>query len=180
MIRYRQLAGIFLSIGSRGYGGWSSMALLSEVELVDKRRLISRQQLQAAVATGQMLPGATGVSIAANLGHKLRGLPGALVATSCYLLPAICLVLAFAAVYFRLAPSSDLTAQLDGLTAALGGIILANAVQLGKRHSNGWRPWALVALAFVIQLRYHLNPVILLGGFGLAGLIWYLAEDKRS
>lgn len=156
------------------------MALLSETELVDKRQLLSRRQHQAAVATGQMLPGATGVSIAANLGYHLRGLPGALIAVGSYLIPALTLVLIFAMVYFNAPQSSDMTARLDGLTATLGGLILANAVQLGKRHSRHALMWLVIGLAFVIQFVFHLNPLLLLTGFGLAGLAYHLAQKRQK
>ena len=135
--------------------------------------------MEQAVQPPQMLPGATGVSIAANLGYRLRGLPGAMIAAVSYVAPAILLVLVFAAFYFNTTHNSNLTDKLDGLTVALGGIVLANAVQLAQRHSSRAWLWLVVAAAFVIQLVFHLNPVLLLGSFGLAGLIWYCAAGNK-
>lgn len=155
------------------------MALLSERELVDKRRVLSRHDMDTAIATGQMLPGATGVSIAANLGFRLRGLPGAVIAAASYLAPAILLVLVFAVLYFSTAQRSDLADKLDGLTVALGGIVLANAVQLARRHSSHAWLWLVAAIAFAVQLLFQLNPLLLLGSFGIAGVIWYYSIGRK-
>jgi chromate transporter len=171
-ISYRQMVQIFLRTGSLSFGGWSTTALLLEKELVNKRKILSAQQLKAATAYAQILPGATQVAIISNVGYQLRGIKGSLVATVSYLLPAVSLIMVFAVLYFHYASGVNITKYLDGLTAALGGVILANSYRIGSKHVNHPALWALVGLAFVAQYWLHVNALIIIVVFGLAGLTY--------
>lgn len=178
-IRYHQLALIFLKTGAQSFGGWSTTALLLEQELIDKRKLLTAQQLKAAIAYAQILPGATQVAIVSNVGHQLRGIRGSLIATLSYLLPTVWLIILFAMVYFRFVGNGDITEHLDGLMAALGGVILANAYRIGVKHVNHQALWLLVGLAFAAQYWLHVSVLITIVVFGTSGLVYY-AYSKRA
>lgn len=180
LISYRQLALIFLKTGAQSFGGWSTTALLLEKELIDKRKLLTAQQLKAATAYAQILPGATQVAIVSNIGHQLRGTKGALVATISYLVPAISLIVLFTVVYFRFVGSGGITEHLDGLIAALGGVILANAYRIGGKHANHPALWLLVGLAFAAQYWLHVNALFIIAGYGIGGLAYYYLYSERA
>ncbi len=167
------MAQIFLKTGSLAFGGWSTTALLLEKQLVNKRKAVSTQQLKAATAYAQVLPGATQVAIVSNVGYQLRGLKGSLVATISYLLPAISLIMAFAVLYFHYVSGINITRHLGGLTAALSGIILANAYRIGSKHVHHPALWLLAILAFVAQYWLHVHALVIIVVFGLGGLTYY-------
>jgi chromate transporter len=177
----KELALIFLKIGSSSFGGWSTTALLLEKELIDKRNLLARSQLDGAVAYAQMLPGATQVAIVSNVGYRLKGLRGAITATTSYLLPALSLITLFAAIYFHYVAGTDLMRHLGGLIAALGGIILANAYHIGKRHATHWTLWFIVVVAVIAKLWLGLNALIIIILFGAVALaVSWLKQRKQS
>jgi chromate transporter len=138
-LNWGYIARVFVKTGMYSFGGWATTALLLEKELQIDCKVITAKQLNGAVAYAQILPGATQVAIVSNVGYRLRGIPGALVATTCYLLPALTLITLFAFLYFQFAAGSGIMSHMGGLIAALGGVILANAYNIGKRHAtNHW------------------------------------------
>lgn len=174
------IARIFFKIGMYSFGGWTTTALLLEKELKIDRKFIAAKQLNGAVAYAQILPGATQVAIVSNAGYKLRGVSGALTATACYLLPSIALITLFAIVYFRFADSSGIMTHMDGLIAALGGVILANAYNIGKRHASKCWLWLAVVVAFVAKFVLGINAVVIILAFGLVGLAYSMLVSRRG
>ena len=175
----KKLILIFLKTGSSSFGGWSTTALLLEKELVDKK-LLTKKQLDGAVAYAQMLPGATQVAIVSNVGYRLRGLKGALLATASYLLPALSLITLFAILYFRYLTGAGIMHHLGGLIAALGGIILANAYHIGKRHATHWVLWVAVIVAALSKLWLGMNALAIILLFGLVGLVFSWLKVRRQ
>lgn len=177
------IVAIFARTGMSSFGGWSTTALLLEKELVEKRHLLTTKRLKGSVTYAQILPGATQVSIVANAGYQLQGLRGACLATISYLLPALVLITLFAICYFAWANGKVIESAkyLDGLIAALSGIILANAYKIGSKHAiNNWS-WLLIGLAFVASLWLHVHALLIILIFGVGGLlISWKATRKAS
>src|SRR5882724_745828 len=113
-VSWKEITSVCVRIGARSFGGWSTTVLMLEKELVGERNVLTKEQLHGAVAYAQVLPGATQVAIVSNVGYKLRGIPGAFVATACYLLPALSLITMFAFLYFHFAYGSNVMAHMDG------------------------------------------------------------------
>lgn len=176
------IGSVFVRIGASSFGGWPTTALLIEKEFVAARKVLTSDQLKGGVAYAQILPGATQVSIVANTGYQLRGLSGALTATLSYLLPAISLIVLFAIVYFHFAShDTAILSKLDGVMAALVGIILANAYKIGSKHVTHRVLWLFAGLALVAKLWLDVNALLLIIVFGVAGLLWsWVATGRRT
>lgn len=168
---YIELLGVFAKTGASAFGGWSTTALLLEKELVENRKLLEPHDIKGATTYAQILPGATQVSIVANVGYRLHGFAGACMATAAYLLPSIGLITLFAIAYFHFADgSSNLMSYMDGLVAALTGVILANAYKIGSKHTTKRWLWLLVGIAFAAKLWLGVNALLIIVVFGLCGL----------
>jgi len=181
-ISWNELARVFFSTGLRSFGGWSTTALILERELVTERKLLSKAQLNGGVAYAQVLPGATQVAIVSNAGYKLRGPFGSLLATVSYLVPAVGLITLFAVLYFHSLHSSKIMQHMDGLIAALAGLIMANAFHIGKRHATQPWLWLGVALAFGLKVWLGVNIVVIILTFGLIGLAisWFTLRNEST
>lgn len=177
---YVQLARIFAHTGATSFGGWSTTALLLEKELVEKRRILTEEQLKAATAYAQVLPGATQVAIVANVGHQIRGLSGATVATISYLMPAVTLITVFAYIYFGQLDTVDIGQHIGGLTAALGGVILANAYRIGGKHVIHPALWLVVLAACVANIFLYVPALTLILASGLLGIVYKTVMDRAK
>lgn len=169
-VSYGYIARVFLKIGAQAFGGWPTSILLVEKELVDTGRLTKRQ-FQGAVTCAYLIPGALQVSFISHIGYRLKGFGGATLATVCYLFPALGLMVLFAALYFRYLQDAHFASHTAGLSAALGGVILASAYRIGKGHVSHPLVWLLAIAAFVLRLWVGVNIAVIILGFGLGGVI---------
>src|SRR3989442_1457970 len=101
---------IFLRIGALAFGGLGPTLALIERELVDRRRVITRDDIAAALTHTKVLPGSTVVQVVAYLGWRLRGWPGSATATIAFILPSALLMLALAYGYAEVAATPWLVA----------------------------------------------------------------------
>lgn len=180
MTRYATLVRIFLRVGSRAYGGWTTTALLLEDILVDQHKLLTARQMKSAVTAAQLIPGATQLAIAAYTGYLLRRTGGAIVAGLSFIAPAVSLAALFGAWYFRYAHDLQLTAHMGGLVAALAGIIAANAYKLARRHVTRWWMWLPPAGVVAARLALGVQAALLVVGALLVGCLLVIISKRRG
>ena len=87
-VRLREIIKPFLKVGTFGFGGGVGMLAMIRTECVKLRKWITDDEMATAVAIGQMIPGPFVPNYCQFIGHKLRGLRGATVATVALLLPS--------------------------------------------------------------------------------------------
>lgn len=167
---------VFLKVGAFAFGGVYSMLPFLERELVHRRRWLTSDALAEAIAIGQLTPGPPIVNTGAFVGHRLRGTPGAIVATLGQILPGFALVLVLATAYQTVRSAPALAGALRGVGAAAVGLLASVALRMGRRVIDG-KPAALVALAaFALLALARANPFLVLALSGLAG---YLVHGRR-
>jgi chromate transporter len=88
-----RLGWTFLRIGAAAFGGLGATLALIESELVQRQRVISREQLTEALTYTKFLPGSTVVQVVAYLGWRIGGWRGSAVATVAFLGPAMTMML---------------------------------------------------------------------------------------
>ena len=116
------------------------------------------------LALSRILPGSSGVSLAVQVGQRLRGASGAVLAAIGLLSGPLLIVLGLAAVWQRLAGIATLEGALDGVAAAAVGLTFATGLKLLPRAASRATPRA-IALATVVALgvlRWPMVPVILI------------------
>jgi chromate transporter len=162
---------VFVKVGAFAFGGVYSMLPFLERELVQRRRWLTADALAEGIAIGQLAPGPPIVNTGAFVGHRLRGTPGAIVATLGQILPGFVLVLVLATSYDALRSAPALSGALRGVGAAAVGLLASVALRMGRRVVDG-RPAALFALgALALVALGRVNPFLVLALAGLAGLL---------
>ena len=91
------LAWVFFRVGATAFG--ETELVIVERELVERRGVLTHQDLTDALTYTKPLPGSTVVQIVAYLAYRIGGWPGAAVATLGYLLPSTLAMMALAAGY---------------------------------------------------------------------------------
>ena len=89
----------FLKIGALGVGDTGPLLAFIERDLVEKRQVLTRDDVNEALTFTKPLPGSTVVQIAGYVGYKVGGWTGSTIATWAYLLPSIILMLVLASGY---------------------------------------------------------------------------------
>ena len=121
-------------IGATSFGGGVVAYLRSG--LVGKRKWIDDRKFVEYLAISQTLPGLNATNMAVLVGDHLRGFAGAFAAMVAVCLPGGILMLIAGMLYHSHGDNPVVTAMLKGVAAAAVGLILATAVQLGKKSMS--------------------------------------------
>ncbi len=148
-------------------GGYVTLPILDRY-FVGEFGWLTRAELADAVAIGQLSPGPMTI-MNVFVGHRVAGLPGALVAAAGSYLPSILVVSATARCWDRLRRSTALAAALRGVEAAVAGMLLAVCVQLGAASLDGPRAAAIGAASFLALAFTKLDPTVVVVGAAAAG-----------
>ena len=161
----------FLLIGATSFGGGVVAYLRSG--LVAKRAWLDDKAFVELLSISQSLPGLNSTNMAILVGDRLRGLWGALAGIAGMCLPGGLLMFVVGILYHEHGDHPLATAALKGVAAAAVGLVLATAVQLGKRSLEHSSDLVFVALTIVGVNRLHQSVLTVLVVVGLIAILWY-------
>ena len=169
-MRLTQLGARFLRIGSTGFGGPMALLGLMQQQLVERSDEVTQDDFADGVAVGQILPGPVAVGCATFLGYRLRGLPGAVIATGALILPSFVLMLIIAPLYLKHGQVPVVSGFFLGVAPAVIAIIAFAGWRLGKSFITDWRA-AVVATLVAAAAIFKAPPVLLILLGGVLGLL---------
>jgi chromate transporter len=168
--RLRELAAVFLRLGSIALGGPAAHIAMIDDEVVKQRRWMGREQLLDLIGVTNLLPGPNSTELAIHVGYERAGWAGLWVAGSCFILPAMGIVWLLAAIYVRYQALPQLEGLLYGIKPVIIAIILQALVKLGQKALKD-RPTAIAALGVVVAYFFQINEILLLLVAGLAVML---------
>jgi chromate transporter len=130
--RLKELALLFLKLGTVAFGGPAAHVAMMEDEVVLRRRWLSHEDFLDLFAATNLIPGPNSTEMAIHIGHKRAGWPGLLVAGICFILPAACIVLALAWVYVRFGKLPEAAGILYGVKPVVIAVVLQALWGLGR------------------------------------------------
>jgi chromate transporter len=151
----------FFRLGVTSFGGGTAAWLYRA--FVQRRHWISDQIFLVDVGLSRLMPGSAGVNLTVQVGQRLRGGPGSLIAVVGLLSGPLVVVVALAAGYSRIAGSPVAHAVLDGVAGAAIGLTFATGLVLMPRGMAqiGQILVTIVTVLLVGVLRWPMLPVIL-------------------
>ena len=114
-------------IGCIGFGGPPAHIALLRDLCVRRRRWLSGQDFEDAIAACNLLPGPASTQLAIYCAWRLRGRIGALVGGVAFILPGLAAIIALAALFLAAAPPH----WVLGAGAGAGAAVAAVAVRAG-------------------------------------------------
>jgi len=122
--RLREVALVFLKLGTVGFGGPAAHVALMHDEVVRRRRWLSEAEFLDLVGAVNLIPGPNSTELAIHLGYRRAGWAGLWLAGACFILPAFLAVLGCAVAVGQVTPGPLFTTAtfvgylLDGLRGA--------------------------------------------------------------
>lgn len=168
----------FLVIGATSFGG-GVLAYLRHA-LVDTRRWIDDPTFVQMMAMSQSLPGLNSTNMAVLVGDRLRGTAGAAAAICGLCLPGGLIMFAIGMLHGEHGGRPAATAMLHGVAAAAVGLVLAVAVQLGRKVLTRIDDLAFVALAVIGVNLLHLPVLVVLAVVGALAIWWHRPRTAAS
>jgi chromate transporter len=162
----RELAKIFVAVGTQSVGGGASTLFLLRRFLVERHRLISEREFNEAWALCQLSPGIHLVALAGLLGQRIAGSRGVIVAVCGMMVPAAVITAAMTAAYGVIADHPLAHAALAGMAPATGGMTIGLAIVLvrgARRHGpRAVVDAAVVIAAFAVLLLTTISSVLVI------------------
>jgi len=179
--RLRELAVVFLKLGTIGFGGPAAHIALMEDEVVRRRRWITREAFLDLVGATNLIPGPNSTELAIHLGRLRAGVPGLLVAGAAFILPAFVIVCAVAWAYVRAGRLPAVMMVFRGVTPVMLAIVGQALIGLARTAIRSRLLAIAAVLAFVAALMRPLNELAILFAVGLGvGLVrWIRAGGGR-
>jgi len=165
-----ELAYVFLKVGTVIFGGGFAAIPFLQHEVVDVRHWLSMREFIDGVALGQVTPGPVAIT-AAFIGYKVLGLGGALIAALGTFVPSGLMLWGLIHVYRRISSNVFVRGFLSGVMPAVTGMLLSSTVFIGQSAVTGPAQAITAPLALALLLRYRLDPVWLVLGGALLGLV---------
>lgn len=172
----RELALLFLKLGTVAFGGPAAHIAMMEDEVVRRRGWLTRDEFLDYLGATNLIPGPNSTELAIHIGRARAGWPGLLVAGTCFILPAALIVSGIAWAYVRYG-SLPLAV---GLAYWIKPTVIAVVVQalwgLG-RTALKTRTLAAVGAAAIAATVLGVNELAVLFGAGAATI---LLRSRRS
>lgn len=176
------LGGIFLSflyIGLTGFGG--GLAVMAQIRAlaVNRRRWFTEHEFAEAFALAQSLPGTNAGNAVAYIGWRLRGLRGAALAMTGFILPSMLMMIALAIGYRHLRQLPNMDRLFHGLNAAVIALIVVTAWRMGRNTLTKPWQWYVAVLSCLSVAIFGATIIEVILAAGLVGIYIDSFAERR-
>jgi chromate transporter len=146
---------------------------------------VTPDEFADAVAIGNALPGPIAPQVSAYVGYKLAGVAGAIAAAAGTVLPTTVLMLVMIVYFFSIKDSPKIQSMLKAVRPVVVGLLLWTAFDMastvfgakklgwGAALAQGWDKLAIAGAAFLLLTFTSVNPVLIILGAAILGLVAY-------
>ena len=175
----RELAGFFLKLGCIAFGGPAAHIAMMDREVVRRRGWLTREQFLDLLGAANMIPGPSSTEMAIYIGLVRGGWRGLLVAGTCFILPAMVIVLALAVAYVQYGALPQVAWLLYGVKPVIIAIVIQALWNLGTKAVKGSLTGA-IGIAVIVLSFLGVNVVLLLFTGGLIVMTLSSLRDARA
>src|SRR5271166_5682030 len=175
----RELAALFLRLGTLAMGGPAAHIAMMEDEVVRRRRWMTHERFLDMLGVCNLIPGPNSTEMAIHIGQLRAGFAGLVVAGACFILPAAAIVLAIAWVYVRFGTMPQAVGLLYGIKPVIIAVVLQAMWGLGRTAIKS-RLLAAIAIVALVASLLDVNDMIVLLGGGVVMLAIRAVEDRGA
>lgn len=174
--RIREIAFVFLKLGTIGFGGPAAHIAMMQRELVQKRKWLTESKFLDLIGVTNLIPGPNSTELAIHLGYERGGWKGLITAGVCFIAPAVAITALIAWFYSLYAALPRVAEVIKGTTPAIIAIIIFAIIPLAKTSAKN-RLLILIGLLVLILALLGTSEILLMFGSGiLYALITHLPK----
>jgi chromate transporter len=175
----RELAVLFLRLGTLAMGGPAPHIAMMEDEVVRRRRWTTHERFLDMLGVCNLIPGPNSTEMAIHIGQLRAGFAGLVVAGACFILPAAAIVMAIAWMYVRYGTMPQAVGLLYGIKPVIIAVVLQALWGLGRTAIKS-RLLAAIAIVSFIAALFDVNDMIVLIGGGVVMMAIRAVEDRDA
>jgi chromate transporter len=164
--RLTEVVGLFLKLGMTAFGGPAAHIAMMHDETVKRRKWLSDQEFLDLVGATNLIPGPNSTEMAIHIGFLRAGWPGLIIGGTCFIVPAMLIVLLLAWMYVRFGATPQAEWLLYGIKPVVIAIIVQALWNLGQKAVQGVLT-ATVAVIVIVLYFVGINEIALLFVGGL-------------
>lgn len=176
--RLRELALLFLKLGTIAFGGPAAHIAMMEDEVVRCRGWLPRERFLDLLGATNLIPGPNSTEMAIHVGHARAGWPGLVVAGTCFILPAMAIVLVLTWGYVRFGSLALAQGALYGVKPVVIAVVAQAILGLG-RTAVKTRALAAAGVASLALVAFGVDELLVLFGAGLGMLLTRAGSRRR-
>ena len=170
----------FAKIAALVVGGGLAMLPVIEETFVNRKKILTSEELLDMISLTQTVPGIIAVNSAVYVGWKVAGILGALCAVAGVILPSFIVILVIAVIFPELNPENVyIKGAFAGVRAAITGMIFVTAINTVKKGVKSYIDIIIVLAAFTACAVFKVNPAYVICSampVGLLLIVW--KKDK--
>ncbi len=170
----------FFKIGAFTFGGGWAMVPLIRKELVDRQKWLEDSEFVDILAIAQSGPGPIAINTSVLCGYKMRGLPGALIATLGSSLPSFVIILVIANFFLKIRDSKAVEAIFKGMRPAIFGLLISAVWQVGRKSISNRKDIVFAAVGAVLLLFFKVNPIFAVLTAAVGGVAYGLTQRSTT
>lgn len=168
----------FFRIGGLTFGGGYAMLPMLEKEVVDDKKWATSEELLDYYAVGQATPGIIAVNTATFVGYKVKGVIGAVFATSGVILPSLVIIMIIATCLQNFAKYEIIQHAFSGIRVAVAVLIIDAIIKLWKNSVTDKVGIVIFIITFILGVFLNISPIYIVIASALLGLVLKFRREK--
>jgi chromate transporter len=177
--RLKELAIVFLKLGAIAFGGPAAHVAMMDDEIVKRRQWLSREKLLDLLGITNLIPGPNSTELAIHIGYERAGWQGLIIAGTCFILPAMCIVWVLAAIYTKYQKLPQLEWLLYGIKPVIIAIVIQASWKLGKKAAKDI-PTIIAGITVIVCYFLGINEILLLLIAGLGIMLFKNLRQNKN
>lgn len=171
---------IFFRAGTFTFAGGLAMLPVIEKDIVQKNKMMSREDFLEYATLSQTLPGVIALNCASFVGRHIAGTIGMLVAGLGAVFSSFVLML-LATMLLQFVPQEGpLAGAFQCIRAASAALVLSAAFSLGKHNIKSAFAIIIMLAAFSMVLFFDISSLLVVLAAGAAGCIFQSVQKKKN
>ncbi len=183
--RGRKLWTLFTSllyISAFTFGGGFVIVTFMKRRFVDKLGWLDEQEMLDMTALAQSSPGPIALNAAIQVGWRVGGAVGMVIATIATILPPMIILTVVSIFYSAFANNEYVALVLKGMQAGVAAVIADVVCDLGSKvlKTKSWIHIALMLAAFIATYFLNINVIFVILASALIGVILSLIDRRKG
>jgi len=176
-----EIAQVFLKLGIVAFGGPAAHIAMMEDEFVQKRKWVSKEKFVDMLGFTNLIPGPNSTEMAIELGQIRGGRLGLVIAGTCFILPAMIIVLIFAILYQTFGSIPAVSHVMDGIKPVIIAIVAQALYRLAPTVLKKIDA-AILACAVLIASLLGVSeiPLLLMAGLSMLLIRQVISSGSRT
>lgn len=123
---------VFIIIGLESLGNMSAVTAVLEENLIKKNKYVTKEDIVDSITIARLGPGAATANMVAFLGNKIAGFWGGALATFCYTIAPLIIIISIAGFIDKFMEYSVVVSALRGCLVSVCVMFIKSTIDMGK------------------------------------------------